>query len=440
MDDANGLWTYWQALLDPYKEEFTEPGWVRFTQWVTGMVLCWEEHTITQILTSLGLESRWRVLEHFAEYGAFDRRAVENRTIRLIEERVAVNWCGYRVVALDDTKEHRTSKDVWGICTFHEPASRSPNRAETVRAHNWVVAGDLVPGTPWTYLPHSARLYFRKSQLPAGEKFCTKTQHAAEMLRQEDEASTVQLLAVFDGAFAKKTVIGPCLQPKEGQRRIDIVTRLRVDARLYASKVPNAMGRKRVWGSRLPAPQHHEQWEGAWKKGKGYIYSRQRRYQYKHLRCYWNVTGPTQAVDVYVFQVEGYREPWYLVTTALSLSAKQVVEAYTARYRQENGFREHKQRLGMEECRAWTKEPILRTFAVQMVSQTLLRLLQFQLDKHCGEGSWWKVPEWNTHKKHPSLLDARRLLWSCREEFSHFLVELEELRKVGQEPKLKNAG
>ena len=34
----------------------------------------------------------------------------------------------------------------------------------------------------------------------------------------------------------------------------------------------------------------------------------------------------------------------------------------------------------MEECRAWTKEPILRTFQVQMVAMTLLRLIQFRLD------------------------------------------------------------
>ena len=36
--------------------------------------------------------------------------------------------------------------------------------------------GDLLPGQPWTFLPHSSRLYFRHSQLPEGETFRTKTQ------------------------------------------------------------------------------------------------------------------------------------------------------------------------------------------------------------------------------------------------------------------------
>ena len=167
---ATLLWSLWQALLAPLAPAFTPGGFRSFVIWVTGLALNVEEHTITQILTAMNLESRWRVLEHFAEYGSFDCEAVERCTIRLIEEQQPARLAGYHPVALDDTKEHRTSADVWGTCTFHEPASRSPNRAETVRAHNWVVMGDLVPGKPWTYLPHTARLYFRKSQLPVGEK------------------------------------------------------------------------------------------------------------------------------------------------------------------------------------------------------------------------------------------------------------------------------
>ena len=85
MDDAKQLWSWWQSLLASFGPVFTRPGWVRFVQWVTGMVMGWEEHTITQILVSMDLESRWRAMEQFAEYGAWDRPAVERRTISLIE-------------------------------------------------------------------------------------------------------------------------------------------------------------------------------------------------------------------------------------------------------------------------------------------------------------------------------------------------------------------
>jgi hypothetical protein len=99
-------------LLSPFASVFTRPGWVCFVQWVTGMVLCWEEHTLTQILTALGLESRWRVLEHFAEYGAWYREAVERQTLRVLGQERPARWGRYHPVTIEDTKGHRTSKQV----------------------------------------------------------------------------------------------------------------------------------------------------------------------------------------------------------------------------------------------------------------------------------------------------------------------------------------
>jgi hypothetical protein len=395
-----------------------------------------EEHTVTQILTSLGMEDRWRVVEHFAEYGAFRRDAVEQQTRRLIEDELAPRFAGYRVVALDDTKCHRTSKRVWGTCTFHEPAGRSPNRASTVRAHNWVVAGDLVPGTPWTYLPHTARLYFRKTQLPSGETFAKKTELAVAVLRQADSDSPVPLLAVIDGAYANRTVIRPCLDATKG-RRIDVVTRLRYNARLHKPLPETSVrgpGRPRKWGERLPAPQEHGRWGVPWQSGRAYLYGRERTFRFKERLCRWSVAGAAEPVRVFVFEVEGYDEPWFLVTTSAALTAAQVVTVFCARFRQEDAFRDHKQRLGMEECRAWTKAPVERTFAVQMVALTLLRLLSRRLDADPEVGRWWSAPDWNRKKGRPSVLDVRRAVWARRAEFSHFLRELDGRRKSTRDP------
>jgi hypothetical protein len=52
--------------------------------------------------------------------------------------------------------------------------------------------GDWVPGTPWLYLPHGARLYCRKCQLPAGETFRIKTAWPVELLRQADAESSYE--------------------------------------------------------------------------------------------------------------------------------------------------------------------------------------------------------------------------------------------------------
>ncbi len=435
MDDGKGIWSEWQALLSGFRNVFTLGGWARFTQWVSGTVLCPEEHTITQILTALGLEEQWRNVEHFAEYGSWDRERVERQLMRVVEQGHSSRWGRYHPVAIDDTKEHRTSAEVWGTCTFHESTARSPNRATTVRAHNWVVLGDLTPGRPWTYLPLASRLYFRKSQLPIGERFRTKTALAVQMLRQLDGESAAPVLAAFDGAYAMDTVIEPCLFPPPGRRRIEFVTRLRKDARLYepleaAPKNPKG-GRPRKWGKRLPSPQEHVQWNVPWQTGRAYVYGRVRTFRYKRLCCCWAVSGPKEIMHAYVFEVPGYDKLWATITSAADLSAGQTLSANGGRFRQEDGFRDHKQRLGMEECRAWTKEPVLRTFQVQMVAQTLLRLMQFRLEAICGN-AWYAPPPWNPGKRHVSIFDLRRLFWRHRERFSQLLAALDDLRKPPQ--------
>ena len=464
MEDGKQVWSIWQRLLARFGEVFTRPGWVRFVQWVSGTVLCDEQHTITQEVTSLDLIDQWRNWEHFAEYGAIDQQAVEHATMKLVEEQHPCRFGLYHPAAVDDTKELRASLHAWGVCTFKHASSRNPKHPKLAMAHNWVIMGDLAPGTgrePWTYLPTASRLYLRKKQLPAGEVFRTKNELAVEMLRQLDKASEAPVLGIFDGGYARKTVVQPCLgiggkTPGATQstpadsvgpgapqppRRIEILTRPRSDARLYKPLVQETQaqgktkpkrkrgGRRRIWGQRLPAPRGHAKWEVPWMQGQAWAYGQLRKFRCKSVECRWAVSGPDVAVRVFVFEVEGYSEPWFIVTSALDLSAEQVLEAYAARFRQEDSIRDHKQRLGMQEVRAWTKAPVLRTFMIQQLCITLLRLLQWEWTQRHGEG-WCPPPPWNKYKTRVSILDLRRLLWRHRKQFSHFLQEMDEVKKL----------
>jgi len=436
MDDGKLLWSIWQRLLSAFSGVFTRPGWVRLVQWVSGTVLCNEEHTITQLLTSLGQTDEWRNCEHFAEYGAFNTKEVESTLMRLLEQEHPSRFGPYHPVAVDDTKELRSSGEVWGVCTYKHRSSRNPNHPKLAMGHNWVVMGDLSPGAgkePWTYLPTTSRLYFRKGQMPADEVFATKNELAVEMLKQADAASGAPILGILDGGYARRSVIRPCLQgATDTGRRIEILTRPRCDARLYEPleqpAKPNR-GRRRIWGKPLPAPEKYEEWNVPWMHGQAWAYGRMRTFKYKMVECRWSVSGPGNPMHMFVFEVEGYNKPWFIVTSALDLSAAQVLEAYTARFRQEDCIRDHKQRMGMEEARAWTKAPVLRTFTVQQLSITLLRLVQWEWEKHHGEG-WCPAPAWNKHKTRVSILDMRRLLWEHRGEFSQFIREMIELRKI----------
>jgi hypothetical protein len=133
------------------------------------------------------------------------------------------------------------------------------------------------------------------------------------------------------------------------------------------------------------------------------------------------VLGHQTPVKAVVAEVEGYRKRFTLVTSATDLTGLQVVELFCARFRQEDGFRDLKQRLGWEECRAWTKNPLVRTTQALFVTMTALRLLQFRLEDEAGEG-WWLHPPWNPRKTRPSVLDLERLLRQHRGEIQRCLA------------------
>jgi len=116
----------------------------------------------------------------------------------------------------------------------------------------------------------------------------------------------------------------------------------------------------------------------------------------------------------------GYKKRFTLVTSAVELTGLQMMELFAARFRQEDGFRDLKQRLGWEECRAWTANPIERTSQAQWVTMSLLRLLQFRLEAS-GEVGWWLRPPWNKDKDRPSVLNAERLMRRHRAKIQRLL-------------------
>ena len=428
------LWPLWQAILLSLAVGFTQRGKQRFVEWATGLALNVEEHTITQSLVALDRVEDWKALESFAEYGCWDVPFLQWALARRVERLDNRLWHGYRVWGGDDTKVHRSSKDVWGTCTFHDYSARCPNRASTVRAHNWVVTGALLPlpEQPALFLPVAGQLYFRRTQLPDAQKgppvcFRTKNQLLVEQFRDHAKACPGKSLGVFDGAYAKASVVRPLVKPEQpGLPRIDVLTRLRHDSVLHA--LPPTQRRKGQpgpmpkWGKRLAPPAQGDLWEADWREDAEFIYGRERDVRYKEVLCLWRVMGHDVVVKAVVAQVEGYKEWFTLVCSATELSGLQIVELFCARFRQEDAFRDLKQRLGWQECRAWTRLPIERTTQALLTTMTAMRLLQLASQEEQGDG-WWLHPPWNPHKSRPSILDVQRLMRENREEIQRGLAQ-----------------
>jgi hypothetical protein len=347
---------------------------------------------------------------------------------------------GYTVWAGDDTKVHRSSEDVWGVCTFREHSGRRPNRARTVRAHNWVFTGALRrhEERPPTFLPCSGLLYFRSSQMPDAQNgppvaFRTKCQLMVELARRNANAVAGKHLLVIDGGYCKESVLGPLVRPEPDESgrtppRIDVITRVRCDAVLHAPLRDNHDARRK-WGPALAKPRDGGDWPVPWQTGRAYVYGQYREVRYKEVLCCWRALGHDVVVKAVVAWVAGFKEMFTLLSTATGLTGLQVVVIFAARSRQEDGIRDLKQRLGWEECRAWTRLPIERTTQVLFVALTCLRLLEEELKRAHGD-SWWLHPPWNKGKDRPSVLDVQRLLWQHREALSRLLSRFVQTAKV----------
>ena len=170
----------------------------------------------------------------------------------------------------------------------------------------------------------------------------------------------------------------------------------------------------------MPPPRQGGYWEKHWREGKAFLYGRWRKVRWKEVVCRWHVSGHDVPVKAVVAQVEGYKKRFTLVSSAVELTGLQMVELFAARFRQEDGFRDLKPRLGWEECRAWTRNPIERTSQAQWVTMSLLRLAQFRLEA-AGAVDWWFRPPWNRKKDRPSVLDVERLFRRHRGEIQQLL-------------------
>ena len=253
--------------------------------------------------------------------------------------------------------------------------------------------------------------------------FRTKCELAVELLREQARVLGGQHLAVFDGGFALESVVRPLVLPEDGSPRIEFLTRLRHDARLHAlplTERPRQRGPIRSGARSCPRRVKAGGGPGRGRRGTPSSTAGGGRSAGRRSSACGGSPGHEVAVKAVVAKVEGYKKRFTLVSSAVELTGLQMVELFAARFRQEDGFRDLKQRLGWEECRAWTRNPIERTSQAQWVTMSLLRLAQFRLES-AGEVDWWYRPPWNEEKDRPSVLDVERLFRRHGGEIQQFL-------------------
>jgi hypothetical protein len=125
------------------------------------------------------LSSRWRVLEHFAEYGTWDSRP--SAADPPVAQAGTPRPSGASITRSPGRCPGASHQPEGVGDMYVSRVGAAANQAETVRAHHWVVR-EIAAWLPRTIGRRPAQLYGRLSQLPAGDRTDCPGRAAAPIL------------------------------------------------------------------------------------------------------------------------------------------------------------------------------------------------------------------------------------------------------------------
>jgi hypothetical protein len=358
-------------LVTAFAGCFTAPSFVTFQHILAGWVLCLERHTVTGVLRAAGaIGTKHHTSFHrFFRKASWDLDALGLCFIKLVLKLLPGDQ---RIVApLDDTLGRHTGKRIRGASMHHDPLLSTRTKPVFHWGHVWVVLSIVVRVPIWKKsfaLPVLARLYrSEKLCLKERRRFRKKTELAADMIAVLATAVPERrFLVVGDAAYANASIV------KKLPANVDFSGRARPDAALYATPLPQRMGRPRIKGNRLPSPGQRARRSDGWLRLKVEVYGRTVTLRTKVFDALWySVSGGRLLRFILVRGWPGHKQDDVLCSTDLSVQPEQIIQDYCLRWSLEVTFHEAKGRLGFEEPQNRTDRAVERTAPMSLYVYTL---------------------------------------------------------------------
>ena len=378
-------------VLGSFAPLFTRPVWEHVQVLVTGAILCRGDRTVAGVLRTLGLADApgfckyHRVLSRARWSG---RQGAEILLGRLVA--VAASQGFPLIILVDETVERRKG---WKIKAkgCHRDAVRS-TQSEVVKCLGlkWICLTLLVP-LPWSPRPWALPFLTllappAQADAKAGRRHKTTVDWTIQAVGPVSRwLASAAFTVVGDGAYASVA-----LARAGAARRATLVSRLRLDARLYdfpELPPPGKRGRKPKKGPRLPSlRQRLEDPEQPWRETEVAWYEGVR----KPVRllsgvCLWHTPGqdPVRLRWVLVADPAGEDRPQAFFATDDGLTPERIVEVVVLRWNVAVTFEETRRHLGVETQRQWSDLAIARTTPALMGLFSLVCLMALRL---VGEG------------------------------------------------------
>jgi DDE superfamily endonuclease len=412
------------AWLAPFRDGFAAAVWPRVLVLVAGAVLAPGQRTVSAALRVMGLADQpgfGRYHEVLSE-ARWDGRALARKLLVQLLERLLPE--GEVVIVPDDSIERRWGPHIRDRGIYRDPVRASRGFFVKTSGLRWLSLAVVLP-IPWARrrwaLPFLTILApSQRANAERGRRHKPLTRWAILQTRRwlPDRAITI----VGDSSFA-------CLELIAAVRRhVRLITRLRLDATLFAPAPPRRPGQrgpKACKGHRLakltevlanPATRWTRVWVSEWYGDEGRIL------EIVSGTAVWYHAGlpPAPIRWVLVRDPSGRREPQAFLSTELDDKPAAILGRFVWRWRIETTFQEVRRHLGVETQRQWSDQAIRRTTPVLLGLFSLVTLWAGELMGDAATAPQPRTAAWYA-KPLPTFSDAiaavRRALW-CPVELS----------------------
>jgi hypothetical protein len=406
-----------EAWLRPFAAALGEATWRRALVLVAGALLAPGRRTVASALRAAGLghapgfAGYHRVLSHARWSGL----ALAERLLALLLAAFAPD--GPVVVALDDTLERRWGRRIRARGIYRDPVRSSHGHFVKASGLRWLSVM-LVAPVPWAgrvwALPFLTALApSERSARERGGRQKRLTDWARQALLQAARwLPGRRMIVVADSSFAALELLDAV------RRRMIMVTRLRLDARLFAPPPPRTIGRPRVVGARLPTlagrlGDRRTRWHRL--VIPGWYGGGDRLVETCSGTALWHHPGLPVVPLRWVLARDplGEFRPQAFLCTDLDAAPADILSWFVRRLATEVTFAEARRHLGVETQRQWSDRAVARTTPALLGLYSLVALWADGL--HRGSAMLPRATAWYA-KRAATFSDAlaavRRAIWA----------------------------
>jgi DDE superfamily endonuclease len=409
------------ALVRAFAPVFSrQRTWGRAELLLIGAILVPGKRTVASLLRIAGLsgERRFTNYHRVLNRVAWSPRAASRILLGLLINAFAPD--GPVVLGIDDTIERRRGKRISAKGIYRDPVRSSKGHFVKASGLRWLSLMLLAP------IPWAGRVWALPflTALAPSERYCRQRGRRHKKLTDWARQMALQtrrwlpgrdVVLVGDSSFAALDLLAAL-----ARRGLTCVTRLRLDAALYAPappRKPGTVGRPRTKGARLPnlsavLADAATRWEQI--AVPGWYSGGERVVEVCSATAVWRHAGlPVVPIRwVLLRDPQGRFDPQALLCTEPESDPLQVVRWFVRRWQVEVTFREARDHLGVETQRQWSERAIARTTPCLLGLFSLVALLAAHLDHRILSAvytaAWYR-------KRHPTFADAlaavRRQFW-----------------------------